>query len=217
MRASALGALLVAPGLLFLAACGGGDDETPDETPDPAVETTADPEPAPAADAAADPAPADDGVDVAGASCPSTSVTGTTPAGTAFEAVSAVAANIVEGAAYTLYIGDFELTTDSFGMISNPEVPPDGIMWTVAITIFNAEPEDIVPIEAGRVIEAGLPFGELTFTVVVQEGDAFSGASDGEVGTVTLTSVGETLCGTIEYTDGEKSLTGTFQAPTKAI
>ena len=119
--------------------------------------------------------------------------------------------------AYTLYLGNFELTVDSFSSLSNPEVPPDGTLWTVAVTIFNAAPEDIVPIEAGQVIEAGRPFGELTYTVVVQEGEAFGGASNGQAGTLTVDAVGEAFCGTIEYSDDEKSISGTFQAPTKAI
>jgi hypothetical protein len=211
MRAQALGFLLAVPGLLLLAACGNNDD-TSTETNDVAVsEGSANEAPAAAAVEEAE-APA-----VAAADCPATSITGTTPAGTAFEATSAVAANIQDGAAYTLYLSDFDLTLDSFSMIRNPEVPADGIMWTVAVTIFNAAPEDIVPIEAGRVVEADRPFGELTFTVVVQEGDQFSGASAGQQGTVTVTGVGDVLCGTIEYSDDEKSITGTFQAPTKAI
>jgi hypothetical protein len=34
---------------------------------------------------------------------------------------------------------------------------------------------------------------------------------------VTITAVGDTVCGTIEYRDGEKSLNGTFEAPTKPV
>ena len=195
MRASTLGFLLATPGLLLLAACR-GDDETPAEAGGVAV---------------------DDGLAVAAAGCPATSISGTTSEGTVFETTSAVAASIQDGAAYTLYLSDFDLTLDSFSTISNPEVPANGILWTVAVTIFNAAPEDVVPIEVGRVVEAGRPFGELTFTVVVQEGDQFSGARAGEQGTVTVAGVGDVLCGTIEYSDDEKSISGTFQAPTKAI
>ena len=201
MRASSLGFLVATSGLFLLGACS-GDDETPAETDGVALE---------------DGAAVGDDAAVVAASCPATTITGTTAEGTAFEATGAVAANIQDGAAYTLYLGDFDLTLGSFGIISNPEVPADGILWTVAITIFNAAPEDIVPIEAGRVVEAGRPFGELTFTVVVQEGERFSGASAGQLGTVTVTGVGDLLCGTIEYSDDEKSISGTFQAPTKAI
>ena len=213
MRLSTLGFLVATPGLLLLAACGDDDDadaDTPAETPAESGAAAADDGVVGADAGAAVLAAADD-------ACAATSITGTTPNGTAFEATSAVAANIQDGAAYTLYIGDFDLTLDSFGMISNPEVPADGIMWTVAVTIFNAAAEDIVPIEAGTVVEADRPFGELTFTVVAQEGEAFFGASAGQTGTVTVTAVGDTFCGTIEYTDDEKSIAGTFQAPTKPI
>ncbi len=195
MRAFALGFLLATPGLLLLAACG-GDDETPSELGGGAV---------------------DDGPAVVAAGCPATSITGATPEGTAFEASSAVAASIQDGAAYTLYLGDFDLTLVSVSVIGNPEVPAGGIMWTVAVTIFNPAPEDVPRIEVGRVVEAGRPFGELTFTVVVQEGNQFSGASAGQRGTVTVAGVGDLSCGTIEYSDDEKSISGIFQAPTKAI
>ena len=114
MRAFALGFLLATPGLLLLAACG-GDDETPSELGGGAV---------------------DDGPAVVAAGCPATSITGATPEGTAFEASSAVAASIQDGAAYTLYLGDFDLTLVSVSVIGNPEVPAGGIMWTVAVTIF---------------------------------------------------------------------------------
>lgn len=213
MRLPALGFVLATPALALLAACG-GDDDTPAETDgSAAVDET------PADDVAADDAPAEP--ESAALECPSTiSVAGMTPAGTDFEATSAVAASLEGGVAYTLYLADFELTTDSFSMIRNPEVPADGTLWTVAVTIFNPSPEDqarISPIAVGREIQAGEPFGVLTFTVTVQEGETFSGARDGEEGTLTVTGVGDTFCGTIDYADDEKSISGSFVAPTKAL
>jgi hypothetical protein len=186
-------------GLLVLAACSNDDGGDAASVPDEgAPEETV------------------DGSD-SGTGCVGTDVTGTTPGGGSFAGSSATAARIVDGAAYTLYIGDFDLTPDSFSMVRNPEVPGDGTMWLIAVTIFDAAEEDIVPIEAGEVVEAGRPFGELTFTATVFEGEVFSGNSTGAAGTVSLTAVGDTLCGSIDYADDEKSVRGTFEAPTKDV
>jgi len=231
MRASTIGFLLAAPALMALAACSDDDDEPAeaedaavneapaDETPDeaPADETPEDEAVDDEAAAEDEDAAGDAPVEVAAEGCPATDATGTTPAGTDFQATSAVAARIEDGAAYTLYLADFDLNLDSFGLISSPEVPEGGTLWTVSVTIFNADPEDIVPIEVDTVVEPGRPFGELTYTVIVQEGEERGTASDGQAGTLTVVGIGDVFCGTMEYADDEKSLSGGFRAPTKDI
>ena len=128
----------------------------------------------------------------------------------------AAAVSLEGGAAYTVYLSDFAIDAASLSMFSTPSVPETGTLFTVSVTIFNAQGE-LPVLEAGQVVEADRPFGELTFIVTTNEGATFDGNSAGQQGTVTLTAVGDPVCGTVEYSDNVRSLSGSFLAPTRSF
>ena len=150
------------------------------------------------------------------ADCPATSVAATTPGGATLTLEHAAAVSLEGGAAYTVYLSDFAIDAASLSMFSTPSVPETGTLFTVSVTIFNAQGE-LPVLEAGQVVEADRPFGELTFIVTTNEGATFDGNSAGQQGTVTLTAVGDPVCGTVEYSDNVRSLSGSFLAPTRSF
>lgn len=147
--------------------------------------------------------------------CAGTDVTISGPGGDV-EVISSAAVSLVDGAAYTVYLADFELDGDAITMFSAPEIPDDGSLATVAVTIFNAE-EDPAPIEQGTTVEWTSDFGVLTYAFTIEEGEELHGTNTGAEGTLEITAVGDTFCGDIDYTDGEKSISGTIEAPVTAL
>lgn len=89
------------------------------------------------------------------------------------------------------------------------------MLATIALTRFNAENPPVI--EAGTTIPAGAPFGELTFVVTVSAGGQTLGNNTGGEGEVTVSEVGGSLCFEIDYSDSEKSLSGTVAASVKAL
>ncbi len=159
----------------------------------------------------ADDAGGEDAGDESGAGdCAGIDATGRSPGGD-FTATTAYAVPISDGAAWTLYLADFDLDPETISSFSEPTVPADGKMFTVAITVFNAEGE-VEPIEPPKTIEYTDEFGVLTFTVMANEGEELFGTNTGAEGTVEVTAVGDRLCGSVEYTDDEKEISGSFEA-----
>ncbi|MEM9465028.1 MAG: hypothetical protein AAGA90_06630 [Actinomycetota bacterium] len=62
-------------------------------------------------------------------------------------------------------------------------------------------------------VEYTSDFGVRTFVVTADVGGTFLGDSTDASGTITVTSIGSSICGEVTYTDGEKSLTAVFDAP----
>ncbi|MFP3907598.1 MAG: hypothetical protein ACLFWR_11255 [Acidimicrobiales bacterium] len=148
--------------------------------------------------------------------CAGNSASGEAPHGD-FATTHAVAISLADGSAYTVYLSDFELRPDDVSQFSGPEIPDDGRLFTVAVTVFNAEdPEALEPLTAGQEVGIAEEFGELTFVVTAQDAEGQYGNNMEAEGTVTITSVGDRFCGEITYADTEKSLSGTFDAPVKA-
>ncbi len=215
---------LIAAATLLLAACGGSDgDETSDtssgdsdtssdaaETPDEAADDNG--------DAADDADTANDGGDAGaagGSDCEPTSGSFESVDGAVSTSIGGAAAVSLEGgAAYTVYLAAQDLSPDDIGSFSGPDATADAPVIALPITIFNAEGE-LQPIEAGVSIPYTPDFGVLTFRVTADLGDEFLGNNVDAEGTVTITNVDGNLCGTVDYSDGEKSLTATFDAPTK--
>lgn len=203
----------VAIGAVMLTqACGGDDDgaSEPAAGSDQAVDAMVDED-----------GPADDiegGSATTEGSCAGLSVNGTSPGNDAFTATSAAAVSLEGGRAYTMYLADFDLSVDDISMFSTPTVPEGGTMFTVAVTVFNApDVEAFDPLSPGVVIEYTSEFEVLTFVVTARDGDEIHGRSTGAEGTLEVTGTGGTFCGTVTYTDGEKTLTGTFESPVKAL
>jgi hypothetical protein len=91
-------------------------------------------------------------------------------------------------------------------------------MFTLAATVFNApDPEALEPIAVGDEISYVEEFGNLTIRVTAQTGEDLHGVNMEAEGTLTVTAVGDTFCGTVDYRDEEKTLTGTFEAPVKEL
>lgn len=184
--------------VLVLAGCGDdGDDGDARASGDP-TDTTA----------------GDDGA----ASCADTDLTLTNRAtGTTFDASSTAAVSLEGGAAYTAYAADFDLSLDDISLFSNPEVPADGNLATIAVTVFNAE-EELAPLEAGQVVDHDTSeFGILTFVVTANAGEELYGNNLGGEGELTITAVGDRFCAEIDYRDDEKELTGALSAPVKDL
>lgn len=182
---------------LLVGACGGGDDDsTGGETAPDATDAT---------DA------------TGGGDCAPTDLVFTNiETGEEVTATSAAAVSLEGGAAYTAYVADFALAAADLSLFSAPEVPDDGNLVTVAVTIFNAT-EPLEALEVGQQVEYTDEFGVLTFRVTHQSGETLYGANSGASGTVTLAGVGETFCAEIDYADEEKTLSGTIAAPVKAL
>ncbi len=159
-------------------------------------------------DAATTTAPASDG----GGTCAGTDLTYSGPGTEAFDPTSTLAVEVMEDAAYTVYIGDEEIDPDSIGIVSSPEPSADGTLITLAVTTFNAEGEPPT-IELGEPIAYTDEFGGLTFRITSQAGETVNGSNMNASGDLTVTSLGDTFCAEIEYTDDEKSLSGTIEAP----
>jgi hypothetical protein len=190
---------LIAALLLTLAASCGDDDGGGTSAPND--------------DAAAD----GEGAGGTSGSCDGTSATGSSPGNGSFSGTGAAAVSLEGGKAYTVHIGDFELSADDVSAFGTPTIPEGGTMFTVAVTVFNAEDvAALEPIAAGQVIDYTPEWGELTFVVTATDEGGTHGMSSNAEGTVTVTAVGDMFCGSVTYTDDQKSLSGTFEASVKA-
>ncbi len=209
MRPIKLFILLVALAT-FAAACGGDGDDTAstDDTGDATSDADATADTDEADEAAAEPAEPD---------CAPTSGTFESIDGAVtLTATDAIAGRILDGQAYSIYLADRALSEDELGIISVPEPGAGEVVVALAITTFNAEgPED--PVVAGEVVEYTSDFGVRTFVVTADLGDDILGNSTEASGTVTITSVGSSICGEVTYQDNEKTLTAVFAAPVKDV
>jgi hypothetical protein len=153
--------------------------------------------------------------------CEGTDLEGTIDTGDAtvsFSGGDAVAVSLEDGVAYTVYLADFDLDPEAISSFSNPEVAEGDTMFTLAATVFNApDPEALEPIAVGDEISYVEEFGNLTIRVTAQTGEDLHGVNMEAEGTLTVTAVGDTFCGTVDYRDEEKTLTGTFEAPVKEL
>lgn len=124
--------------------------------------------------------------------------------------------SLSEGAAYTVYVSDSKIDSSKISMSDTPK-PVDGHhMATVFITVFNAKGTP-PPIAKGTKIPFTPDFGVLTFRVMDDMGTkSYNSAADAK-GDVTVTETGKTVCFTIDYSDDEKTLTGTVEAPVKKL
>lgn len=183
--------------VLFGAACGGGDDA--EESADVA-ETAVD-------DSASEDDDGDAGADAApAADCDATSGVFTTADGsTTLNPTSALAARILDGQAYTIYLADRPLAADEVSFINAPAAGAGETIVTVALTTFNAE-EPPPPVVAGEVVEYTPDFGVRTFVVTADIGGELLGNSTDASGTMTVTEVDGRFCAVVSYTDTEKSV-----------
>lgn len=154
----------------------------------------------------------------AGGDCADTDLTFTSAeTGAEVDLTSTAAVSLEGGAAYTAYGADFDLDPEAISLFASPEVPADGNLVTLAVTVFNPE-ETPPPLEAGQVVTHDTSeFGILTFVVTAAQGEELSGNNSGGEGELTITSVGDTFCVEVDYSDEEKSLTGTLSAPVQEL
>jgi len=121
-----------------------------------------------------------------------------------FEVVSAKAVSLAGGAAYTIYLADYEIPDDQISSFSAPKPGADQTLVTVFITVFNG-PANPPAIKAGEEIAFTPDFGVLTFRVVTQKGSETYSAYSTARGKVTLSDVGDSVCGEITYEDSATS------------
>ena len=149
--------------------------------------------------------------------CPGTDATVTiTKPGDTQKLTHAGGVSLSDGAAYTVYLADSEIDPAKISMVETPKPSEGQHLVTVAITVFNPEgtPE---PIAAGTKIPFTDDFGVLTFRVIDDTVDTSYNRAEDAKGDVTVTKVGDTVCFAIDYTDAEKTLTGTVEAPVKDL
>jgi hypothetical protein len=136
---------------------------------------------------------------------------------TPLEVVSTAAVSLSGGAAYTVYLADFEIDPSAITLFDKPEVPQGGRLVTLAVTVFNPDDEP-PPIEPGAELVHDLTdFGTLTFVVTEETPTELFGDNSGGQGTMTITAVGDTFCAEVDYRDDEKSLVGTIAATATSL
>lgn len=149
--------------------------------------------------------------------CPATALTGTID-GKPFTATSAAAVSLDGGKGYTMYLADFPVKAADLSMVSTPTPAAGKTLVTVADTVFNApNPDAVRPVKAGDNTTYTPDFGKRTFTVVAQTGEKPFQSNEGGKGSLKITKAGDQFCGTVDYSDNEKSIKGTFAAPVKAL
>ena len=154
--------------------------------------------------------------DKAGA-CPGTDATVTiTKTGETAKFDHAGGVSLSDGAAYTVYLSDAEIDPSEISMVKTPEPLDDHHLVTVAITVFNAKGTPS-PITAGTKIPFTPDFGVLTFRVIDDTVGKSHNSSEDAKGDVVVTKTGDTVCFTVDYSDAEKTLTGTIEAPVKQL
>jgi hypothetical protein len=117
-----------------------------------------------------------------------------------FEVVSAKAVSLAGGAAYTIYMADFEIEDSDIGIVSTPQPGEGETLVTLFITVFNG-PANPPAIEAGTEIEFTPDFGVLTFRVTIQQGDETYSSYSEARGSLKVTDVGGSVCGMVTYED----------------
>lgn len=120
------------------------------------------------------------------------------------------------GAAYTVYLSDSEIDPSKITYAETPKPVAGHHLTTVAITVFNAEGTP-KPITAGTKIPFSPDFGVLTYRVIDDTVDESYNSAEDAKGDVTVTNVGDKVCFTVDYTDAEKTLKGTVEAPVKDL
>ncbi len=121
-----------------------------------------------------------------------------------FAVVDTVAVDVGEGAALTLYAGDYEFDPADFAVFTTPTAPAGKTLLTIAITTFNATdtPE---PIRAGEEVPASAgpdDFGTRTVTVIVDRGGSLYNQAHQASGTLTVVDVSDDqVCVAIDYRD----------------
>lgn len=122
----------------------------------------------------------------------------------------AVAISVADGAGYTVYAADYDFE-EEVTYFFDPEVPAEGNLAFISLTVFNAEGE-VPPLEEGQVVPAGTAAGEHVLVFVHSTAEGEYGQSANPSGQATVTQVGDRFCAEIDYRDDQKSLTGTVGA-----
>lgn len=85
-------------------------------------------------------------------------------------------------------------------------------------TVLNAkDPAKVALVAVGDHVEWTDEFGVRTFLVTAEGSGEQYQSNMGGKGTLDVTAVGKRFCGTVEYSDDEKQVSGTFAADVKAL
>jgi hypothetical protein len=175
-----------------LSACGGGDDSSSAPTAGNATkDTVADASPAPSQSCATLPYT----VSLRGAKGDTVGVDDES-----FKVVSAKAVSLAGGAAYTLYMADYEIPDSAISAFTAPTPPAGRTLVTLSITTFNAKGDPSI-VKAGDVIPYTPDFNVLTFRVLIQKDKDTFNSSASAMGTLTVKNVGDSICADVEYSD----------------
>ena len=130
--------------------------------------------------------------------------------GTSTTLTEAVAISVANGAGYTVYAADYAFE-EEVTYFFDPDVPTEGNLAFVSVTVFNAEGA-VPPLEEGQVVAAGAEAGEHALVFIHSTAESEYGQSANPSGQATITQVGDRFCAEIDYRDDQKSLTGTVGA-----
>lgn len=126
---------------------------------------------------------------------------------------SAQAAELGDGTAYTIYVGDYEIPDEGIG--TDTILPPEGSeLAIVFLTAFNATtPQE--EITAGTTVAYTDEYDVLTFSSILYRGETFAAQSSLDAsGELTVVAVDdESICVDVDYRDAEKSVVGRIGAP----
>ncbi len=126
------------------------------------------------------------------------------------------AVSLAGASAYTMYAADFPLDMSSASLAFKPDVPPDGHLATLAVTVFQPT-QSPTPIKAGTMVPAGTQLHELVFVTTYATDSKRFGDNTDMAGSLTLREVGSSVCAEVDYADAEKSVSGTLAAPAVAV
>lgn len=145
----------------------------------------------------------------AGGSC-RTDLSVTYPDGTKVALDQAEAVKVAKGAAYTIYVGDYEIPTKDIATAT--VTPPDGKhQATIYLTPLGSLSSAPV-ITAPTTVEYSTAPDVLTFSTVLLSKDGLANQASNASGSLTVSTLDNTICLTVEYRDDEKQVTGDVAA-----
>ena len=122
----------------------------------------------------------------------------------------AAAVRLADGGAYTVYVGDYEIPTTDIA--TSTVMPPTGShQATVYLTPIGSL-SGAAPITAGTTVAYTTTPDVLTFSAVLLSEDGLANQASNGTGSMTVESVEDTFCATIDYTDDQKRITGKIGA-----
>lgn len=130
---------------------------------------------------------------------------------------SAFARTVMDDTLYNVYASDYGLQPDDVSSY-RIEPPADGHALLIAINAFGAgDGSGLEPLAVGEEISwtaTGDGTTKALLVTLATSDEIYDRAESPEAGgTLTVTAVGDAICGELRYEDADKEVSGTFEAP----